>query len=133
LIYSGQELPMKDKRLFFFEKDLIPWAGERALHDFYKSLLNLRATNPALRAADETVRTFRLDTTDNVNIFGFLRKKDDREVLVMLNLSALKRRIKIIGKVINGQYKDIFSGESINIDSDRSLDLEEWGYRVYQK
>src|SRR5262249_7762732 len=45
LIYSGQELPMKDKRLQFFDKDLIPWTGKNALHDFYKTLLTLRSTN----------------------------------------------------------------------------------------
>src|SRR6185436_95495 len=47
LIYSGQELPMVNKRLYFFDKDVIPWTGDYALHDFYKTLLTLRSTNPA--------------------------------------------------------------------------------------
>ena len=31
LIYNGQELPMTNKRLQFFDKDLIPWTGENAI------------------------------------------------------------------------------------------------------
>ena len=41
LIYSGQELP-NHKRLKFFDKDQIDWNDKIVLHDFYKSLLELR-------------------------------------------------------------------------------------------
>ncbi|MGB8193507.1 MAG: alpha-amylase family glycosyl hydrolase, partial [Chitinophagaceae bacterium] len=61
LIYSGQEMP-NFKRLKFFDKDPIEWQGEYLLHDFYKALLHLRKTNPALRAGDETVITSRVQT-----------------------------------------------------------------------
>src|SRR6185436_15153728 len=108
LIYSGQELPMVDKRLFFFDKDVIPWTGENKLHDFYKTLLTLRSTNPALRAADKNVRTYRLETTFNPGVFAFLRKNKEREVLVILNLSSGKQQIKIIGKVAAGEFKNVF-------------------------
>jgi glycosidase len=133
LIYSGQELPMVNKRLHFFDKDLIPWTGKYALHDFYKTLLELRSANPALRAADSNVRTYRLDTTDNANVFAFLRKNKDKEVLVILNLSAAKRRVNIIGKVATGQYKNVFSGDNPVIDSEKPFDLDEWGCHVYEK
>jgi len=133
LIYSGQELPMKDKRLHFFDKDFIPWTGEYVLHDFYKTLLNLRFDNPALRAADGNVRTFRLDTTDNVDVFGYLKKNKDREVLVILNLSAVNREVKIIGKIVTGTYKNVFSGDTGEINSDKTVDLDAWGYQVYER
>ncbi|MEO5893401.1 MAG: alpha-amylase family glycosyl hydrolase, partial [Ferruginibacter sp.] len=61
LIYSGQELPNL-KRLKFFEKDVIDWNGKYELHDFYKTLLSLRKTNPALRANDPDVINIRLKT-----------------------------------------------------------------------
>ena len=47
LIYSGQEIPNK-KRLLFFDKDEIDWNQPCQLSDFYKTLLRLRKTNPAL-------------------------------------------------------------------------------------
>jgi glycosidase len=133
LVYSGQELPLVNKRLHFFDKDLIPWTGEYALHDFYKTLLNLRLSNPALRAADANVRTYRLDTTDNANVFAFLRKNKEREVLVILNLSAQKCRINIIGKVATGEYKNVFSNDSLDVTSEKTFELNEWEYQVYEK
>jgi alpha-amylase len=133
LIYSGQELPLINKRLHFFDKDLIPWTGEYALHDFYKTLLNLRLNNPALRAADGDVRTYRLDTTDNTNVFAYLKKNNEREVLVILNLSANKLRINIIGKVVTDKYKNVFSGDYIEVTSEKIIELNEWEYQVYEK
>jgi len=126
-------LPMVNKRLHFFDKDLIPWTGEYALQDFYKTLLKLHSGNPALRAADANVRTYRLDTTDNVNVFAFLRKNNEREVLVILNLSAAKHQINIIGKVVMGKYKNVFSGGYDTISSEKTFDLDEWGYQMYEK
>jgi glycosidase len=133
LIYSGQELPMVDKRLHFFDKDLIPWTGQYALHDFYKALLTLRSTNSALRAADRSVRNYRLETTGNANVFAFLRKNNEREVLVILNLSASRQQIKIIGKVAEGQFRNVFTGTDLTMSAEKVFDLNEWGYEVYEK
>jgi glycosidase len=133
LVYSGQELPMINKRLYFFDKDLIPWTGECALHDFYKTLLNLRLNNPALRSADINVRTYRLDTPDNADVFAYLKKNKEKEVLVILNLSSDKRRINIIGKVATGDYKNVFSGDMLSVTSETIFELAAWEYQVYEK
>src|SRR5258706_9953731 len=87
MVYSGQELPNK-QRIKFFDKDTIHWTGNNELHDFYKTLFNLHSNHPALRAGDFTVQTFRIKTTDSSHVFAYLRKKDSKEVLVLLNLSA---------------------------------------------
>jgi glycosidase len=133
LIYSGQELPMISKRLHFFDKDLIPWTGEYALHDFYKTLLNLRLNNPALRAGDLNVRTYRLDTTENAQVFAWLQKNKEREVLVILNLSANKLKVTIIGGIVAGVYRNVFSKEVNDLSSEKTFELEKWEYRVYEK
>ena len=57
LIYSGQELPNK-KRLKFFDKDNIEWTGTYEMAPFYKTMLNLHAQNPALRAGDTATHTY---------------------------------------------------------------------------
>lgn len=41
LVYSGQEIP-NQKRLQFFEKDVLAWEQGCALHSFYKNLLAIR-------------------------------------------------------------------------------------------
>jgi alpha-amylase len=133
LIYSGQELPMINKRLHFFDKDMIPWAGENALHIFYKKLLALHSTHPALRAGDKDVRTFRIETTHNEQVFAYLHKKEEREVLVILNLSANKLRVEIKGKVVAGDYKNIFSGAGNDLTAHKTFELEGWDYLVFEK
>ena len=118
LIYSGQELPNK-KRIKFFDKDVIDWTSKYELQSFYKTLLALHADNPALRGGDATVQTFRIKTTDSKNVFAYLRKKDDKEVLVVLNLSSNNDvQLDITDDMVMGKYKNIFSG---SID-----DLSNW-------
>lgn len=133
LIYSGQEMPMINKRLHFFDKDVIPWTGEYGLNDFYKVLLRLRLNNPALRAGDENIRTYRLETTDNAQVFAYLRKNQENEVLVILNLSANKLKTNLIGKVAAGEYRNVFSGATIDVGLNKTFEIEGWGYRVLEK
>ena len=133
LIYSGQELPMTYKRLRFFDKDPIPWTDEYLLQDFYKILLNLRQTNPALRAGDKDGKTYRLDTNDNAQVFAYLRKNNDREILVILNLSATKVDAKLLGRVVMGKYRDAFSSAEVELDSETIFELERWGYKVFER
>lgn len=89
LIYSGQEMPNK-KRLQFFDKDPIEWTGQYLLNDFYKILLSLRTNCTALRSGDTAVETKIIATNAPENIFAFVRKHEENEVLVLLNLSATK-------------------------------------------
>ncbi|MCW3120492.1 MAG: 1,4-alpha-glucan branching protein [Chitinophagaceae bacterium] len=131
LIYSGQELPNK-KRLKFFDKDVIDWNNNFELHDFYKSLLNLHSSNPALKAGDPDVLTYRLKTTDG-RIFSYLRRKGNDEVLVLLNLSAGDVSFTITGEQVSGNFKNIFSGLQENISQAYELNLQAWGYLVFEK
>lgn len=133
LVYSGQELPLKDKRLLFFDKDLIPWTEKPALHDFYARLFHLRATNPALRAGDPSSRTLRIDTSDNKSIFAFLRKNGNNEVIVLLNLSAEEVEVKLNGSFIHGKYRSIFEETGSELSQESLYKLSPWGYEVYAK
>jgi glycosidase len=134
LIYSGQELPLVNKRLHFFEKDIIPWTGEYELHQLYKTLLLLRKKNPALRAGDPQVRTFRLETTENNTLFAFMRKYNDREVVVILNLSSRDNmRFQIKGRVVTGLYIDVFTGFTMEIEAENEFEMNKWGWLVLEK
>lgn len=134
LIYSGQELPLRDKRLQFFDKDVIPWTGNNELHDFYKTLLNLHATHPALRGGDAVVQTYRLKTSDDANIFAYLRRNGDKEVLVVLNLSELNNlRFDITDEHLSGIFKNAFSGAANDFTNEKSFEMQGWEYLVYEK
>lgn len=133
LLYSGQELPNR-KRIKFFDKDVIEWTGKYELQSFYKTLLNLHAVHPALHGGDPTVQTFRIKTTDSKNVFAYLRKKGDREVLVILNLSEENNLvIDITDETVKGTFKNVFKGTTKDFSLDRRLSLQAWEYFVYEK
>ena len=133
LLYSGQELPNK-KRIEFFEKNAIAWTGTNALHDFYKTLLNLKTNNPALRGGDTEVQTFRIKTSNPQNVFAYLRKNGSKEVLVVLNLSGPKGlRFNILDPLVTGTYKNVFSGAANDFTTEKSFEMQGWEYLVYEK
>jgi glycosidase len=133
LIYSGQELPNL-KRLRFFEKDCIDWNGKYELHDLFKTLLELRKTNPALRAGDLNVKTIRLDTDANQFVFAFLRKYGEKEVLVLLNLSAHdKPLVRVKNEELEGCFRNIFSKVERDFTDEKFFSMRGWEYQVYEK
>lgn len=132
LLYSGQEIGNL-KRIAFFDKDTIR-GTDNAMTPFYSSLLKLKTNNPALRSGDPSVQTFRIKTTAPKNIFAFLRKKDGREVLVILNLSAQKDiHFEIVDENVKGVYKNVFSGAANDFTSEKSFEMQGWEYLVYEK
>jgi glycosidase len=132
MIYSGQELPNL-KRLEFFEKDVIEWDGNYQLKEFYKTLLNLHTNNPALRATDESVVTHILTTSNEKNIFAFLRKNANDAVLVLLNFSNEKIEFAWEHEEISGEYRNVFNGEASVFTMKNEVELGAWGYLVYEK
>jgi glycosidase len=130
LIYSGQELPNK-KRLEFFEKDAIKWTGTFELQDFYKTLLNLRSAHPALHSDGEVTR---LRTSDDGSVLAYLRKSGEREVLVLLNLSAKNNlRFELNSDAVKGNFKNVFSGAANDFTSEKNFEMQAWEFLVYEK
>jgi glycosidase len=135
LIYSGQELPNL-KRLKFFEKDAIDWTGENGptttgLHDFYKTLLNLHSSNPALRAGDPAVKTEKVKTSDDQHILAFLRKNGETEALVILNFSNSVVSFSLDS--VNGKFREIFSCAEWEFSNNKSFQMNSWEYLVFEK
>jgi glycosidase len=135
LIYSGQELPNL-KRLKFFEKDAIDWTGENdpiaiGLHDFYKTLLNLHSNNPALRAGDPETKTEKIKTSNDQHILTFLRRNEEKEVLVILNFSNSDVSFSLDS--INGKFREVFSCAEKDLSSNKSFQMSPWEYLVFEK
>lgn len=129
LIYSGQEAALKE-RLEFFEKDTIHW-GNFALKDFYTDLADLRKSNQALWSGEYGGNYKRVKTSDNKNIFAFIRKHDDNAVLVLANLSP--REISFNMKE-GGKKKELTNwsdGSTFILEPGMPLTLNAWEYRVF--
>jgi len=132
LIYSGQELPAR-KRLLFFDKDEIPWKEPVELDRFYKTLLNLRKTNPALKAGDQQRRAVLLSNTAPDQILSFLRRFEKDEVLVIINLSPDDKPVIITGQIHFGSYKNLFDPEGEQFISGQPVHLRAWDFKVFVK
>ena len=132
LLYSGQELPNM-KRLQFFEKDPIAWNGNYQLANFYKTLLNLKSTNPALRGGDPSAKTSFVNTSANDKILAYIRKNGKNEVLVLLNLSKEDVHFSIKDEQVSGVFKSAFHNNSKNLSQDNNMELKVSGYEVFVK
>ena len=129
LIYSGQESPNK-KRIAFFNKDLIEWNEPLQLKEFYKTLLELRKTNAAITEGE----TFILPSENDGQLMAYLRRKNGRVVLVLLNLSNQDRLgITVENPWLTGDFKNIFSGLSFSFTEKENFELQAGEYLVYEK
>ena len=132
LLYSGQELP-NHKRLEFFEKDPIEWTNDCKMADFYKTLLNLKSSNPALRGGDSNVVTYLLNTSANDKIFAYIRKNKWNEVLVVLNFSKENVEFAIDDENVSGIFKNIFDGTKRDFSNGKDFSFKVSDYAVFEK
>jgi glycosidase len=131
LIYSGQELP-NNKRLLFFDKDLIEWNDKPSLHLFYSKLLHFRKEHPALANGQYHSITWRISTTDLSHIFCFVRRTGNgKEVIVALNLSPTPHKFSFNDGRVSGIYTNLFTGKEADLSKNFSIDP--WGYIVLHK
>jgi len=130
LIYSGQELPNK-KRLKFFDKDQIDWDGKFELHDFYKTLLTLKANNKALRAGDPEVLTQIISHPEDHRVFAYLRKYKSSQVLVILNCCDQGLNFQV--KNVTGLFRNVFWNDDIDFELKSEVWLNPWDYLVFER
>jgi glycosidase len=131
MLYSGQEMPNL-KRLKFFDKDVIEWGGRYELHDFYQQLLYLQHHHPALKAADPNVTTQILVTDADNFVLAYLRKSNNRQVLVVLNLSnSDKPLVNIHDNNLTGLFTNYFSTANRDFTNEKYFTLKPWEYQIY--
>jgi glycosidase len=131
LLYNGQEACLS-KSLRFFERDTIKW-DTCALTAFYKDLINLKKSNPALSNGEFGAKIEMIKTNRDNKAFCFSREKDGNRVLVFLNLSKKDIAIKPVLDNLDGEYTDYFGKIKTTVPLADSVKLEAWGYKVLVK
>lgn len=129
MIYSGQEIPNK-KRLKFFDKDPLVWETCE-YHDFYKTLLRLKAQNKSLRGGNHGTLTKIISHPEDPRIFSYLRRHTESQVLVILNFSADALDFQV--KNVHGSFRNVFGGDDIDFEKNDSVYLHSWGYLVFEQ
>ena len=125
LIYSGQEEPVLDSISFFYKDTITFNKLERA--QFYKTLLHLRKDNPAL-ATNATYK--KLKTGNDAAVFAFERERDNKKVLVVLNLNKSQQQVTWKDQPSAKEWNNVFTQQKESVD--KGLNLEPWGYRVFE-
>jgi hypothetical protein len=125
LVYSGQEEPVL-RAIRFFDKDTMGF-GKYKRADFYKRLLSLRASNPAL-ASDASFK--KISVGDDKAVYAFVREKEGKKVLVILNLSNKEQTITVKEEDLHGKPYNLFMGTNEPLTAN-PWKIEPWGYVVY--
>ncbi|MBN1384494.1 MAG: alpha amylase C-terminal domain-containing protein [Elusimicrobia bacterium] len=119
LLYNGQEIG-ETERPSHFEPYKIDWKnGNFAMKDFYKKLIAIRKTNPALRIGDLE----KIQTGNESMICGFVRKYKNDSVVVLINFSSKNADADIIFPD-QGEWADILNENSIKIDNTKKCSLQ---------
>ncbi len=130
LIFSGQEAGL-NRRLDFFDKDLINWQSEnKEYEEFYTYLNNLRKKNKALWSGYEGGEMVKVYTNDDGKFFAFTRKKDDNEILVVMNLTNNSHEIVLNNVEEFYNSRCVFSNYVL---SSNKIVMPAWGYNMFIK
>lgn len=129
LIYNGQESAF-NRRLAFFEKDSIDWAGY-PLAKFYEGLLRLKHRNQALWNGTYGGDLNRIHSQADSAIFAFTREKEGDKIFVVANLSDKVNKANFRSKLVPGDYIDYLTGLEQKFGRKEDMRLKPWEYRIY--
>lgn len=131
LLYNGQESGF-NRRLKFFEKDSIDW-GTYSLTSFYQTLISLKKRNKALWNGEEGGPIQRISTNNDSTVFAFARQRDEQKVLVICNLSAKPKDVKLKSPEMPGNYNEVFTNRKQTFEDKTMISLKPWEYLVFEK
>ena len=126
MIYSGQEVTL-DKRLWFFNKDEIDWAGaSRAV--FFKTLIDLKHRNKALWNGQNGGVLRKITTNAEDKVYAFIREKEGDVFVGIFNLSDQKVPCLLRGAEAAGTYQNVFTLQTQTVTADMPLTLQPFEY-----
>ena len=96
LIYNGQEVGF-DRRLLFFEKDLIDWNDHLGFTQFYRDLNILRKSNKALYSQEGGGKLVEINNSAPEAILSFTREVKGNRVIAIFNVSNSAQSVSFEG------------------------------------
>lgn len=128
LIYSGQEIGLK-KRLEFFEKDPIDWAGQSTL-TYLPKLIDVKKNNSALDvgAVAGSINTF---NTKSDYVVSFARRNGNDKVIYVGNISNRNQAITLKLGNLAGKYRSVINNTISDLAATQTFHLPPNGYLVF--
>lgn len=131
LVYSGQEAGLH-RSLRFFDKDTIDWSN-LVFEDFYRKMFELKHRNPALWNGTEGGSMLRIYSNQMDKVISFAREKNGHKVISLINFSNAPVSVQLKTSAHKGAYKEIFTGNTMQIGGDITLSLQPYAYMVLEK
>lgn len=132
MIYSGQEFGLK-RPLRAFEKDTIT-ASDSGLFNFYRKVLELKNTHPALAVGSgkgdfEVLRTHPISDKAG-HFFAYIRKTDKKAVLVLLNFSDSATSFSLSNKIVAKPWVNIMTAKAQPIQKNNMMEVPAHGFLI---
>ena len=129
LTYSGQESD-NEKRLEFFEKDVINWK-DYPKQNFISKLIDMKHKNPAIWNGAFGGDFSPIVTNQSEKILAFSKHKGNSNIVVLLNLSDEEVSADIKGVRFTDYHSLMLDGfEEVN---DNSFKMKPWAYVVLKR
>ena len=93
--------------------------------------MNLNRNNKALWNGKMGSDVNLVKSSDVENVICFTREKDGDKVLVIINLSAEVRNVKLEGENLEGAYTNLYTNETVVMNAVEEISLDPWQYLVY--
>jgi cyclomaltodextrinase / maltogenic alpha-amylase / neopullulanase len=111
----------------------IDWDDAQGLRDWYRRLIAVRRSYPALHGRDIRL----IDVAPKSQVLAYLRPaaEEDKSVLVLLNYGSEPVRVRLpaagIAPFVPGaRTTDLLTGESVTVGRKREIDLDGYGVRL---
>lgn len=130
LIYTGQEVGLRDRIPFFTKYDGYT-QEENNTFQFYSRLNQLKKSQPALAAGKVGGQWAVYKTTAPRQVLFCGRELLDKEVIYVANLSDEKVVFDVKDEVPEGAFVEYFYGNVIDFSDTETMVLEPWQYGIY--
>jgi glycosidase len=128
LIYNGQEADL-DRQLSFFDKDEIVWREGR-YQVLFEKLIDLKHSTKALWNGAYGGKMVDVPNSREEKVFSFVRQGRDDRVFAVFNFSDSTESFELSKARHVGRYKDVVSGDRVQLDGADRMTLDPWGYRI---
>lgn len=143
LIYNGQENGyLTNHTLNYFNDSKIDWSTSNpSLTNTIKTLASLRKSNYALDSDAPIIVKEVTQTAANKGVIAYTREKDDKQVLVVMNLGTEDANDFFVQDIPTATWSKVIDSETIaettdptNVDlsTETSLTVKAHGYQVYE-
>ena len=127
LIYNGQEAGL-NKRLEFFEKDLIDFSDNDDFTGFYKMLNSLKKQHPALQSQERDGNMSEISNNHPQKVWSFKRSKGESEVVAIFNLSRDSLDVTLEEDFKSVNYVSMHDSTDVEITGE--VALQPWEYKI---